>query len=122
MRYKDLHTLSVENPRFFWRQRMNLIDWYQEPENVLYEDEHGLHRWFRNGKLNTCYLALDYHVNNGRGRQVALYFDSAVTHTKRRYTYRELRDEVALFAGALKERGGCCGWAGRWRIRRGWRR
>jgi propionyl-CoA synthetase len=105
MRYKDLHTLSVENPRFFWRQRMNLIDWYEEPEKVLYEDEEGLTRWFRGGKLNTSYLALDYHVDHGRGRQVALYFDSAVTHTKRRYTFRELRDEVALFAGALRNQG-----------------
>lgn len=105
MRYKDLHTLSVENPRFFWRQQMGLIDWYEEPDKVLYEDEDGLYRWFRGGKLNTSYLALDYHVDHGRGRQVALYFDSAVTHTKRRYTYRELRDEVALFAGVLKAQG-----------------
>ena len=105
MRYKDLHTLSVENPRFFWRQRMNLIDWYEEPEKVLYEDDDGLDRWFRGGKLNTSYLALDYHVDHGRGRQVAMYFDSAVTHTKRRYTYRELRDEVAKFAGALRNQG-----------------
>ncbi len=105
MRYKDLHTLSVENPSFFWRQQMDLIDWYEKPDEVLYEDEDGLQRWYRGGKLNTSYLALDYHVDHGRGRQVALYFDSAVTHTKRRYTYRELRDEVALFAGALRGQG-----------------
>jgi propionyl-CoA synthetase len=105
MQYRDLHTVSVENPRFFWRQRMDLVDWYEKPEKVLYEDEDGLERWFRGGKLNTCHLALDYHVDHGRGRQVALYFDSAVTHTKRRYTYRELRDEVALFAGVLRAQG-----------------
>ena len=62
MRYKDVHTLSVENPRFFWRQKMDLINWHEAPEKVLFEDEDGLTRWYRGGKLNTSYLALDYHV------------------------------------------------------------
>jgi propionyl-CoA synthetase len=105
MRYQDVHKLSVSNPRFFWRQNMNLIEWFEEPHNVLRQDENGLDRWFPGGVLNTCYLALDYHVDHGRGRQVALYFDSAAAHTKRRYTYRELRDEVAKFAGVLKGLG-----------------
>jgi len=105
VRYKDLHALSVDNPRFFWRQKMNLIRWFKEPDNVLVEDGDGLFRWFKGGELNTCYLALDYHVDHGRGRQVALYYDSAATHTKRRYTYRELRDEVAKFAGVLRAQG-----------------
>ena len=105
MRYKDLHTLSVDNPAFYWRQRLDLIDWYEKPEKVLTEMPDGTARWYAGGKLNTSYLALDYHVDHGRGRQVALYFDSAATHTKRRYTYRELRDEVAMFAGVLRDRG-----------------
>ncbi len=105
MRYQDVHELSVENPRFFWRQKMDLIDWYEKPEKVLWEEEDGTYRWYKGGKLNTCYLALDHHVDNGRGRQVALYYDSAAAHLKRRYTYRELRDEVARFAGVLKGQG-----------------
>jgi len=105
MRYQDLHTLSVENPRVFWSQRVGLIDWYERPDEVLTQDDSGLYRWFPGGKLNTAYLALDYHVDHGRGRQVALYYDSAAAHTKRRYTYRELRDEVARFAGVLRDRG-----------------
>ena len=105
MRYHDVHELSVENPRFFWRQKMDLIHWYKQPEEVLTQDDNGLYRWFRGGRLNTCYLALDYHVDNGRGRQVALFYDSAAAHTRRRYTYRELRDEVARFAGVLKGLG-----------------
>ncbi len=105
MRYHDVHQLSVENPRFFWRQKMDLIHWFKEPDEVLSQDDDGLYRWYKGGKLNTCYLALDYHVDHGRGRQVALYYDSAAAHTKRRYTYRELRDEVALFAGVLKAQG-----------------
>ena len=105
MRYQDVHELSVENPRFFWRQKMNLIDWFKEPDEVLSEEKDGSHRWFKGGQLNTCHLALDYHVDHGRGRQIALFYDSASAHLKRRYTYRELRDEVALFAGVLKGQG-----------------
>ncbi len=105
MRYLDVHELSVENPRFFWRQKMSLIDWYKAPDEVLSEESDGSHRWFKGGQLNTCHLALDYHVDHGRGRQVALFYDSASAHLKRRYTYRELRDEVALFAGVLKGQG-----------------
>jgi len=105
MRYREVHELSVENPRFFWRQKMGLIDWFEPPADVLSQDESGLYRWYAGGKLNTCHLALDYHVDHGRGRQVALYYDSAATHTRRRYTYRELRDEVALFAGVLRGQG-----------------
>jgi propionyl-CoA synthetase len=105
MRYRDVHELSVSNPRFFWRQKMSLIPWFEEPETVLDQDDRGFYRWYPGGKLNTCHLALDHHVDHGRGRQVALYYDSAATHTKRRYTYRELRDEVALFAGVLRDQG-----------------
>ena len=105
MRYKDVHTLSVENPRYFWRQKMDLIPWYEKPEKVLAEDEDGLTRWFPGGKLNTSYLALDHHVDHGRGRQIALYYDSPVTHTQNRYTFRELRDLVARFAGVLRDQG-----------------
>jgi acyl-coenzyme A synthetase/AMP-(fatty) acid ligase len=106
MRYPDIHTLSVDNPRFFWRQKMNLIDWYEEPEKVLHDEEpDGLTRWYKGGKLNTCYLALDHHVDHGRADQVALYYDSPVTGTKKQYTYRELRDEVARFAGVLRGQG-----------------
>ena len=105
MRYRDVHESSVENPESFWRQKMDLIHWYEKPSEVLSKDDNGLYHWYRGGKLNTCYLALDYHVDTGRGEQVALYYDSAVAHTKRRYTFRELRDEVARFAGVLRGQG-----------------
>jgi len=105
MRYRDVHELSVTNPRFFWRQKMDLIPWFEKPTKVLDQDADGLDRWYPDGVLNTCHLALDHHVDHGRGRQVALFYDSAATHTKRRYTYRELRDEVARFAGVLRGLG-----------------
>lgn len=105
MRYQDVHELSVSNPRFFWRQKMNLIEWFAEPREILGEDDHGLERWYAGGVLNTCHLALDRHVDCGRGEQVALAYDSPVADVRRRYTYAELRDEVATFAGALRDLG-----------------
>jgi propionyl-CoA synthetase len=65
MRYQGVHELSVSNPRFFWRQKMNLIKWFEEPREILTRDSNGLYRWFQGGVLNTCYLALDYHVDHG---------------------------------------------------------
>jgi propionyl-CoA synthetase len=63
------------------------------------------YRWFSDGELNTCYNALDRHVRDGRGDQAALIYDSPVTGTSRRYTYRELLDQVARFAGVLQGLG-----------------
>ncbi len=106
MRYRDVHLLSVDNPRYFWRQKMSLIDWYEEPEKVLHEDGDEIYHWYRGGKLNTSYLALDYHVDHGRADQVALYYDSPATGgTRKRFTFRELRDVVARFAGVLQGLG-----------------
>src|SRR5204863_5679928 len=62
-------------------------------------------RWFRAGRMNSCHNALDRHVERGRADQLALIYDSPVTSTTATYTYRELRDEVARFAGALVEQG-----------------
>jgi acyl-coenzyme A synthetase/AMP-(fatty) acid ligase len=71
----------------------------------LSTDEDGLYRWYEGGKLNTCYLALDYHVEQGRGEQVALIYDSPVTQTKKQYTYLQMRNEVAHLAGVLQGLG-----------------
>ncbi|MBL4584844.1 MAG: AMP-binding protein [Pseudomonadales bacterium] len=105
MNYSQLYQQSIEQPETFWKQRAQEIDWYQQPSQILTQDENGSDRWFADGELNTAYLALDYHVNNGRAEQNALIYDSPVTSTVEQYTYRELRDQVALFAGVLREQG-----------------
>lgn len=81
------------------------IDWITPPAKALYKDGNNLYRWYEGGQLNTAYLALDYHVENGRADQPAVFYDSPVTGVKRSITYRELRDEVAVFAGVLKAQG-----------------
>ena len=105
MSYQDEYQASIDNPATFWAEKARQIDWYKPSTNVLSVDEHGIHRWFADGELNTCYLALDYHVDNGRAEQTALIYDSPVTNQQKKFTYRELRDEVALCAGMLKAHG-----------------
>ncbi|WP_136681209.1 propionyl-CoA synthetase [Neptunomonas sp. XY-337] len=105
MSYQAEYSKSIETPEQFWGEKAQAVEWFQQPETILSQDENGIYRWFADGELNTAYLALDYHVENGRADQDALIYDSPVTDTKRRYTYRELRDEVAKFAGVLKAQG-----------------
>ena len=105
MSYQDEYQASIDNPAAFWAEKARQIDWYKPPTNVLSVDEHGIDRWFADGELNTCHLALDYHVDNGRAEQNALIYDSPVTNQQKKFTYRELRDEVAFCAGMLKAHG-----------------
>ena len=105
MSYQDLFNQSMEHPEQFWREQAQQIAWYDEPKQVLTKDELDLYRWFAGGKLNTCYLALDYQVEQGRGDQPALIYDSPVTQTKRVFSYNELLDRVSRFAGVLTDQG-----------------
>ncbi|MDP6526106.1 MAG: propionyl-CoA synthetase [Kiritimatiellia bacterium] len=102
--YDSVYKQSMQEPEVFWKEAAQAIDWDVFPENILDSDNSPLYRWFSDGKLNTCYNALDRHIEN-RGDQTALIYDSPVTNTKKTFTYRELRDEVALFAGALVNQG-----------------
>ncbi len=105
MSYQKEYRESIENPEAFWSRQAELITWYEKPKSILSQDEKGFYHWFKGGKLNTSYLALDFHMENGRAEQAALIYDSPVTETVRSYTYRELLDEVARFAGVLKNQG-----------------
>ncbi|MEO2175948.1 MAG: AMP-binding protein, partial [bacterium] len=105
MTYLEEYNRSINDPEGFWRQKAKMIDWYKFPETILGRDKNDNEAWFTDGELNTAYLALDYHVDHGRADQVALIYDSPVADTVEKYTYRELRDKVALFAGALVSLG-----------------
>ncbi|WP_433718956.1 propionyl-CoA synthetase [Actinoplanes sp. CA-051413] len=97
--YRQAYERSLHDPEGFWRDAAEAIDWDSPPDRIFDS------RWFPDARLNTCHNALDRHVTGGRGEQAALIHDSPVTGTLRTYTYRELRDEVALFAGALRRLG-----------------
>ncbi len=104
-RYQDAFRRSLADPAGFWAQAARAIDWYTEPETILDDANPPFYRWFRGGTLNTCHNALDRHVADGRAGQRALIYDSPVTGTKRAYTFEELRDETAKFAGVLAGAG-----------------
>ena len=105
MSYQIEYQRACAEPEAFWREKAQALEWFKFPKTVLSQDEQGMDRWFADGELNTCYLALDYHVKNGRAEQAALIYDSPVTDTKKTYSYQELLNEVSLFAGALKQQG-----------------
>ena len=103
--YRDVHRASVEAPEEFWGEAAKGIDWEKTWDKVLDKQDDLTYRWFTGGRLNTCYNAVDRHVERGRGEQAAIIYDSAVTDTKRTISYAELLDEVSVFAGALAANG-----------------
>lgn len=105
MSYQAEYQRSMDDPEGFWKEQAAKLQWYKNPETILSQDEHNIYHWFADGEMNTAYMALDYHVENGRGDTTALIYDSPVTDTKTKYTYAELRDEVAKAAGMLKGLG-----------------
>ncbi|MGW4401931.1 propionyl-CoA synthetase [Amycolatopsis nivea] len=103
--YTETYRRSLDDPERFWLEAARAIDWTQRPTRALDSSAAPFYRWYPDGELNTSYNALDRHADGGRGAQDALIWDSPVTGRKRRYTYAELRDEVATFAGALASLG-----------------
>jgi propionyl-CoA synthetase len=99
-RYAEIHARSLKDPEGFWGEVAEGIAWTRTWDRVLDDSRPPFYRWFTGGELNTCYNALDRHLAM-RGDQAALIYDSPVTGTVRSYTYRELTDEVARFAGVL---------------------
>ncbi len=105
-RYQETYARAAEDPQGFWAEAANQLHWFKPWDKVLDDSNPPFYRWFMGGVTNTCYNALDRHVDDlGRGDQAALIYDSPVTDTKQSFTYRELRDHVATFAGALVRHG-----------------
>jgi propionyl-CoA synthetase len=103
--YEEAFRRSIDDPEGFWGEAAGAVDWYREPARILDDANPPFYRWFAGGELNTCHNALDRHVEGGRAEQPALVYDSPVTGTVRRFSYRELLDQVASFAGVLARLG-----------------
>jgi len=103
--YATAYRHSLDDPESFWAEAARGIDWAREWDRVLDDSAAPFYRWFAGGELNTCYNAVDRHVDAGRGDEPALIFDSAMTGTKRALTFAELLDETARLAGALADLG-----------------
>ena len=103
--YNEAYRLSLEDKDGFWSDAAEKIQWEKKWDKVLDASKKPFYQWFAGGRLNTCYNAIDYHVENGRGDQVAIIYDSPVTGIVRKITYKEFLSEVSLCAGMLKNLG-----------------
>ncbi|MDP6530317.1 MAG: propionyl-CoA synthetase [Arenicellales bacterium] len=103
--YQSVYDLALADPEGFWAAAAEQVHWTRQWDRVFDDSDAPFYRWFSGGELNTCYNALDLHIDQGRAEQAALIYDSPVTDSRRSYTFLQLRDEVARFAGALAVRG-----------------
>ncbi len=103
--YEKAFEKSMKDPEGFWGEAAEDCFWYKKWDKVLDDSNKPFYKWFVGGETNTCYNAIDIHIEDGRGDQVALIYDSPVTDTIKKYTYTQLRDEVAKFAGVLADQG-----------------
>ena len=104
-KYKEIYDSSINQKEIFWKKISDNIFWYKKPTKILNSDKPPFYKWFEDGVTNTCYNALDLHIDEGRGDKLAIIYDSPITGTKKNITYKELRDKVAIFSGALKNQG-----------------
>ena len=105
MSYTTVYRKSIESPEDFWAEAAGKLSWSKAWERVLDDSDAPFYAWFSGGEINTCYNALDRHCENGRGDQAALIYVSPVTDQVQRFSYDELRDAVARFAGVLVAQG-----------------
>ncbi|MBO9478485.1 AMP-binding protein [Shimia sp. R11_0] len=105
MTYQDVYQTWKDDPEAFWMNAAEAIDWDTAPSKALFDKGDHLYEWFSDAKVNTCWNAVDRHVEAGRGEQTAIIHDSPITHSKREISYVELRNRVASLAGALRAKG-----------------
>ena len=103
--YNALYQQSITDPESFWANTAEELHWYKKWNRVLDLEARPVARWFKGAEINTCYNALDRHVESGRGKQVAIIYDSPITDQQCKISYKELQQQVASFAGVLKKHG-----------------
>ena len=103
--YKEIYDESLKNPEEFWQKVSEDVFWFKKPTKILKKDNPPFYKWFEDGVTNTCYNALDLHIDQGRGDKTALIYDSPITGGKAKFTFKELKEKVSKFAGALDKQG-----------------
>ena len=103
--FNKVYEESLKNPEQFWKEISEEIFWFKKPTKILSKDSPPFYKWFTDGVTNTCYNALDVHIDQGRGDKTALIYDSPITGNKKQFTYKELKAQVSKFAGALSNHG-----------------
>ena len=90
----EIYENSLKNPEKFWQEISNDIFWFKKPTKILNKSNPPFYKWFEDGITNTCYNALDVHIDEGRGNKLALIYDSPITGNAKKYTYKELKETV----------------------------
>ena len=103
--FDKIYEESIKNPEKFWHEVSNDIFWFKKPTKILNKSNPPFYKWFEDGTTNTCYNALDLHIDKGKGDKTALIYDSPITGNKKKFTYSELKDKVSKFAGSLDNLG-----------------
>ena len=103
--YQDIYDSSINNKEEFWGDVAKDIFWYKKPTKILNSSNPPFYKWYEDGITNTCYNAVDIHIDNGKGGKTAIIYDSPITGVKKKFTYNQLKEKVSLFAGALKNQG-----------------
>ena len=104
-KFQEIYESSINNPEKFWKEISNDIFWFKKPTKILNKSNPPFYKWFEDGVTNTCYNALDYHIDKGRGDKVALIYDSPITGNKAKFTFKDLKNKVSKFASALGNQG-----------------
>ena len=104
-KFQEIYDRSIKNPEKFWQDASEDIFWFKKPTKILNKSNPPFYKWYEDGVTNTCYNALDFHIDQGRGKKTALIYDSPITGNKTKLTYEELKSKVSKFAGALRAQG-----------------
>ncbi|MCY4049964.1 MAG: propionyl-CoA synthetase [Gammaproteobacteria bacterium] len=105
MKFDEIYDWACKDPEGFWAEAAENVYWYKKWDRVLDDSDMPYYRWFTGGQTNVCYNAVDIHVENGRGEQVAIIHESPITNSQQTLSYRELQKKVSRFAGVLKAKG-----------------
>ena len=103
--FNKIYQESIQNPEKFWQNVSEDIFWFKKPSKILNKSNPPFYKWFEDGVTNTCYNAIDTHIDKGNGDKIALIYDSPITNNKAKFTYNELREKISKFAGALHNQG-----------------
>ena len=103
--FEKIYNKSIKNPEEFRKNVADDMFWFKKPSKILNKSNPPFYKWYEDGVTNTCYNALDFHIDNGRGERTALIYDSPITGNKKKFSYKELTEKVSKFAGALLNQG-----------------
>ncbi len=104
-KFNQIYENSIKNPEDFWKNVSEDIFWFKKPTKILNKSNPPFYKWYEDGITNTCYNALDLHIDQGKGEKIALIYDSPITGNKAKFTFNQLKEKVAKFAGALENLG-----------------